>query len=64
MTILVNSFSVQITPIKDALGNNKILEAFSTQITPIKDALGNNKIIESSSISYKNGIFDRIIRYK
>ena len=44
MTILVNSFSVQITPIKDALGNNKI--------------------IESSSISYKNGIFDRIIRYK
>ena len=64
MTTLVNSFSVQVTPIKDAFGSEQILSSFSAQVTPIKDAFGENTLIESCSMTYLNGVFDRIIRHK
>lgn len=65
MITLLNSFSIQVVPLSNSLGNNILVSSFSAPMVDVFQTLGSNKLIETSSIEYKNvKDLDRIIRYK
>lgn len=65
MITLLTSFSAQIVPLTDSLGDDKLIRSFSAQVVEMTDSLGDNKVIESSSFGLQHiKEWSKIIRYK